>query len=191
MQYHIDVQKVQRISDTSVEILLLVSSQYSHRTQLHMFLSPNSSLLSFFDVLQSQLIKNNLIATNNVIQYKQFGPPLQTPLFTLLEQFTSIDIMSEDKYLLSEKKEVKHQEKETLQKDYNVSCHRCKTRRSECYKCTKNSRHKFCENCILKYMSLETFAQDGCPVCRNQCQCASCKRRELKKLGIEAATPKR
>ena len=197
MHYQLQIEQIIPERNGNMNILLNIGAPPMIRQQLQLTLSSSSTLTHFFEVLQTEMAIHNLISPQYAIQYKQYGSICQIPVFSLLEEFSVIDIMTEDIYndvqngLNMNEIRNDNNNQPLIEKVYNVSCHHCKTRKNECFRCPINTKHKFCEICILKYISIENFLFDGCPICQNKCQCASCKRRELKRIGIEVPIPKR
>ena len=59
----------------------------------------------------------------------------------------------------------------------NVSCHKCRQRRTWVYACPNNEKHRFCARCLLPEM-LEAMETRGCPLCLHTCPCCICAKRE-------------
>ncbi|EAL49649.1 hypothetical protein EHI8A_033890 [Entamoeba histolytica HM-1:IMSS-B] len=197
MQYQLQVQEITPLQNAFMDVVILVGTPPNTQQQLDIKLPASATLTDFFKTIQSEMAEKKLIPSQFAIQYKQYDSVCQVPVFALLEQFSTIEIMTEELYNNAQTDhhiETPMEIEPTqplIEKTYNVSCHRCKTRKNECLRCPINPKHKFCEGCITKYTTLDKFLSDGCPICQNKCQCASCKRKELKRLGIEAPIPKR
>ena len=196
MHYQLEVQQIIPDAEGLMNVMLMVGTPTHIRQQLIIKLQSSSTLIDFFETLQIEMAQNGVISPRYAIQYKQFGSICQVPIFTLLEEFSTIDIMTEEIYddmqngINLNQMEIEDNQS-LIEKVYNVSCHHCKTRKDECFRCPINPKHKFCHGCIMKYITLERFLIDGCPICSSKCQCASCKRKELKRIGIDVPIPKR
>lgn len=90
----------------------------------------------------------------------------------------------------------------------NMSCHRCKNRKTLCHLCTQSVFHRvcfivffshphspislcmrtcvswmalqICEVCMQNYYHISTLAHD-CPLCNKTCRCPSCRPRPARR----------
>ncbi|KAL7713262.1 RING-type domain-containing protein [Entamoeba marina] len=197
MQYQLHIQQISDLSPNVKQLSILIGFPPNRTQQIQINILSTATLIDFFDSLQKEMSLLHLLPSQYTIQYKQFGPICKEPVMSLFQHFSTIELMTEEQYnfvesgCMEEIPLIKEEQEVILEKAYFVSCHRCKTRRDECYRCPIHPKHKFCESCINRYTTLERFKKEGCPICAKQCQCASCKRRELKRLGIDAPLPKR
>eukprot|EP00727_Mastigamoeba_balamuthi_P005989 m51a1_g2009 hypothetical protein (189) ;mRNA; f:1252950-1253588 len=56
----------------------------------------------------------------------------------------------------------------------NISCHRCRSKKSMCFVCPSNAKHKFCESCLRRHFGLGELSS-ACPMCTGTCGCTKCR----------------
>ena len=58
---------------------------------------------------------------------------------------------------------------------FDISCHRCKVRKSLCQVCPNAKTHRFCTNCLVTHWGSKKLEKIGCPLCNRNCNCAACQ----------------